>query len=141
MTPNNGGKVLTFYSYKGGTGRTMALANTAWILASNGKKVRLVDWDLEAPGLHRYFAPFLADPLFAETEGLMEFLNEYLIHATKPFVGRPELEAHIADDTDASVKPVQVLHNGAQLEVRLVAPAVAAVCVAVEVFATDAGLS
>ena len=30
------GKIITFYSYKGGAGRTMALANVAWILASNG---------------------------------------------------------------------------------------------------------
>ena len=28
------GRILTFYSYKGGTGRSMALANVAWILAS-----------------------------------------------------------------------------------------------------------
>ena len=28
------GEVVTFFSYKGGTGRTMALANVAWILAS-----------------------------------------------------------------------------------------------------------
>jgi cellulose biosynthesis protein BcsQ len=28
------GEVITFFSYKGGTGRTMALANVAWILAS-----------------------------------------------------------------------------------------------------------
>src|SRR5580658_9774955 len=27
--------IVTFYSYKGGTGRTMALANIAWILAAN----------------------------------------------------------------------------------------------------------
>ena len=33
------GQVVTFYSYKGGTGRTMALANVAWILASNGYRV------------------------------------------------------------------------------------------------------
>ena len=44
------GQIVTFYSYKGGTGRTMALANTAWILASNGKRVLAVDWDLESPG-------------------------------------------------------------------------------------------
>ena len=36
MTDNGSGRIITFYSYKGGTGRTMALANTAWILASNG---------------------------------------------------------------------------------------------------------
>ena len=38
-------QVITFYSYKGGTGRTMTLANVAWILASNGKRVLVVDWD------------------------------------------------------------------------------------------------
>jgi MinD superfamily P-loop ATPase len=52
-------KIITFYSYKGGAGRSMALANVAWILASNGKRVLTVDWDLEAPGLHRYYMPFL----------------------------------------------------------------------------------
>ena len=39
----------------------MALANVAWILASNGLKVLVVDWDLDSPGLHKYFHPFL-DP-------------------------------------------------------------------------------
>lgn len=61
MTASRDGRIVTFYSYKGGTGRTMALANTAWILAANGNRVLAVDWDLEAPGLHRFFHPFL-DP-------------------------------------------------------------------------------
>jgi hypothetical protein len=55
-----------------------------------------------------------------------------------PFLRQPEVEAHIADDTDGSIKLVQVLHNGARLEVRLAAPAAEAECVAVEVFATEA---
>jgi len=49
------GKVVTFYSYKGGVGRSMALANIAVILAKWGKKVLMVDWDLEAPGLEYFF--------------------------------------------------------------------------------------
>ncbi|WP_338847584.1 AAA family ATPase [Massilia sp. W12] len=49
------GKITSFYSYKGGVGRTMALTNLAFIAAMNGKKVLLMDWDLEAPGLGRYF--------------------------------------------------------------------------------------
>lgn len=56
------GTVVTFYSFKGGTGRTMAMANVAWILATNGKRVLVMDWDLEAPGLHRYFAPSCGTP-------------------------------------------------------------------------------
>jgi cellulose biosynthesis protein BcsQ len=52
------GAITTFYSYKGGTGRTMALANVACLLAeTSGRQVLVVDWDLEAPGLHRFFPP------------------------------------------------------------------------------------
>lgn len=43
--------VTTFYSYKGGVGRTMALINTALLLSKAGKHVLVVDFDLEAPGL------------------------------------------------------------------------------------------
>ena len=39
----------TFYSFRGGVGRTMALANVAAYLARSGLNVFLVDFDLEAP--------------------------------------------------------------------------------------------
>ncbi len=42
---------ITFYSFKGGVGRTMALLNAACILAGRGRRVLMVDFDLEAPGL------------------------------------------------------------------------------------------
>ena len=51
------GQIVTFYSFKRGTGRTMALANVAGILAANGTRVLIADWDLESPGLHRFFEP------------------------------------------------------------------------------------
>ena len=44
-------QVITFYSYKGGVGRTMALANAAVLLSQWGYKTLVIDWDLEAPGL------------------------------------------------------------------------------------------
>jgi cellulose biosynthesis protein BcsQ/uncharacterized protein (DUF2267 family) len=69
------GEVLTFYSYKGGTGRSMALVNCAGLIAqqlpSAAKPILLVDFDLEAPGLHRYLAPFLAD-VRPNTWGVLE---------------------------------------------------------------------
>ncbi len=43
--------ITTFYSYKGGVGRTMLLANVGVILAQRGRKVLLWDLDLEAPGM------------------------------------------------------------------------------------------
>ena len=50
-----GGSIVTFYSYKGGVGRTFLLANVAVLLSKWGYRVLCVDWDLEAPGLHQYF--------------------------------------------------------------------------------------
>lgn len=54
-SPAPAGKVATFFSFKGGVGRTMALANCAFIAAMNGSRVLVMDWDLEAPGLPYYF--------------------------------------------------------------------------------------
>ena len=51
---------VTFYSYKGGVGRSTALANVATLLAEDDdhpQKVLVWDFDLEAPGLHKLFPP------------------------------------------------------------------------------------
>ena len=70
------GQIVTFYSFQGGTGRTMALANVAWILAANGERVLIADWDLESPGLHRFFQPFM-DPGVAQLPGVVDFIRTY----------------------------------------------------------------
>ena len=46
--------VVTFYSFKGGVGRSMALVNVAADLTRRGKRVLIVDFDLEAPGLDTF---------------------------------------------------------------------------------------
>ena len=84
------GTIITFYSFKGGTGRSMALANVAWILASAGKRVLAIDWDLEAPGLHRYFRPFLLDPDLSNSEGVIDFVTEYSTEAMQRLEPVPE---------------------------------------------------
>jgi cellulose biosynthesis protein BcsQ len=67
-----GGSVVTFYSYKGGVGRSFAVANVAVILAQWGYRVLAVDWDIEAPGLSHYFAPHLG----ALPAGVLEFVTD-----------------------------------------------------------------
>lgn len=67
--------IYTFYSYKGGVGRSMALANLAEILCQTGLDVLMIDWDLEAPGLERFF---FADPSEVfERKGLIDMIEEY----------------------------------------------------------------
>jgi MinD-like ATPase involved in chromosome partitioning or flagellar assembly len=66
--------VTTFYSYKGGVGRTLALANVATHLVRRGRRVLLIDFDLEAPGLDT-FALFRPDK---PTPGIVEYVSHYL---------------------------------------------------------------
>ncbi|MBZ9814759.1 tyrosine-protein kinase family protein [Mesorhizobium sp. CA7] len=79
-----GGSIVTFYSYKGGVGRSFALANVAVILARWHFKVLCIDWDIEAPGLSYYFAPYMADS--ARGLGLVDMLAEF---ADTPNSGLP----------------------------------------------------
>ena len=102
VPPKDPGRIITFYSYKGGTGRSMALANVAWILASNGYRVLVVDWDLEAPGLHRYFAPFMLDPDLVESDGVIDIVNNYVTALMTP---APPADPPEQPPTDAPSKP------------------------------------
>lgn len=74
---------VTFYSYKGGVGRTLALANTAYLLASAKRepcRVLLWDFDLEAPGLlHLYRCHWGQRKL-----GFVDLVDTYLGEAKVP---------------------------------------------------------
>ena len=74
--------VTTFYSFKGGVGRTMALVNTGVELARRSRKVLLVDFDLEAPGLDTFEAikPKRTAP------GVVDFVRSYLDTGQAPAI-------------------------------------------------------
>jgi len=68
-------ETITFYSYKGGVGRTLALANIAMYLSRFGKNVCIMDFDLEAPGLPYKF-PSLIKPDEIKC-GLVDYIFEF----------------------------------------------------------------
>ena len=73
-------KTITFYSYKGGVGRTLALVNIANRLAEFGKKVCVMDFDLEAPGLiHKY-----KHNIGEVKQGLIDYIYEFAIEGNLP---------------------------------------------------------
>ena len=75
-TQGRAGQVISFYSFKGGTGRTMALANVACLLSTQNKgRVLMIDWDLEAPGLHFFFNRKLQSH-FKDAGGLIDLFVE-----------------------------------------------------------------
>jgi cellulose biosynthesis protein BcsQ len=88
--------IATFYSFKGGVGRSMALANVAELLASAGYRVLACDWDLEAPGLERYFCEEREQLLeFRKNPGVIDLLVGYKESLTQPTAAK---EPSTADD-------------------------------------------
>jgi MinD-like ATPase involved in chromosome partitioning or flagellar assembly len=71
--------VITFYSFKGGVGRTMALVNVAAEFVRRGRKVLVVDFDLEAPGLETYKHLRPAKPHPGIVEYVTEFRRSYAV--------------------------------------------------------------
>lgn len=49
------GKIISIHSYRGGTGKSNTTANIAATLASQGKRVGVVDTDIQSPGIHIIF--------------------------------------------------------------------------------------
>lgn len=45
-------KVLSIHSFRGGTGKSNTSANLSYQLAAAGKKVAVVDTDIQSPGIH-----------------------------------------------------------------------------------------
>jgi MinD-like ATPase involved in chromosome partitioning or flagellar assembly len=70
-------EVITFYSYKGGVGRTLLLSNIADFLSKLGKKIFILDFDLEAPGIHHKFK------LNSVSCGFVDFLIDYFSNGLK----------------------------------------------------------
>lgn len=66
--------VVTFYSFKGGVGRTMALVNVGLELARSGRRVLLVDFDLEAPGIETFNLPRPQE----NTPGIVDYITHYV---------------------------------------------------------------
>src|SRR4051812_4886296 len=77
-------KTISFYSYKGGTGRSLALANAARYLARLKFKVVAMDLDLEAPGLHYKFTNLADGAPLSVAKGVVDYIASFLTEKTPP---------------------------------------------------------
>ncbi len=101
----DGPPIVTFASYKGGFGRSTALAATAVGLAASGLRVLVVDLDLEAPGVLTLLPPSgLTDDSSGAVVGLVDVLldKEALADAVYPAAVDPGIEVLPAGTVDAS---------------------------------------
>lgn len=63
---------IMYYSYKGGTGKTSALLNTAYALAEKGHRVGVVDFDFDSPGIKNWLS------LDTATSDIMQMVRHQL---------------------------------------------------------------
>ena len=65
-------KYIAVHSFKGGTGKSTVSANTAAALALSGKRVAVMDMDLEGPGIHVIFGVKESDVKFTLNDVLVD---------------------------------------------------------------------
>jgi MinD-like ATPase involved in chromosome partitioning or flagellar assembly len=63
-------QIISIHSYRGGTGKSNTTANLATLLATAGRRVGVVDTDIQSPGIHILFS-------LDESE-IRHSLNDYL---------------------------------------------------------------
>lgn len=88
-------QVISIHSFRGGTGKSNTTANLAAMLASTGKRVCVIDADIQSPGIHVLFG--------LEGENLESSLNDFLWN------GRS------IEDVVIDVTPNEVRENSGQL--------------------------
>jgi len=101
-------KTITFYSYKGGVGRTMALANIAKRMVDLGKKVCILDFDLEAPGIQHKFADYLHTTKVEK--GLVDYVYQFVESGNVP-INLAEFRYSVQIGTNKT-KPIDFIFAG-----------------------------
>ena len=98
--------IFTFYSYKGGVGRSLAAANVAYTLAGWGRHGLVIDMDLEAPGLSGFLdrAGELEAPRTSRQPDILTLLGELI--AIFPQEGDPDAVVRDLPPVSVYVRPV-----------------------------------
>ena len=91
---------LVFYGLKGGVGRSTALAMVAYGLARQGKRVLLVDFDLESPGLSGLLLP----PERVAEFGLVDWFVEDAVNQGDAVLRSMVSLSPLADTTTGAIR-------------------------------------
>ena len=110
----NMSRIIAIPSFRGGTGKSNTTANIAALLAAEGRRIGVVDTDIQSPGIHVLFG--------VDQETLSHSLNDYLwgtcsieqaAHDVTPNLGA-SIEGRVFL-IPSSIKPIdiaRVMHEG-----------------------------
>ena len=90
-------KILSTHSYRGGTGKSNVTANLAAQLALRGRRVAIVDTDIQSPGIHVLFR--------VDQQELKLTLNDYLWGRCRVEETAVDVTASVVDQKGTAVIP------------------------------------
>jgi septum site-determining protein MinD len=88
-------KIISIHSFRGGTGKSNSTANLATLLAAEGRRVGVIDTDIQSPGIHVLFG--MAEQEFDYT------LNDYLWGKCDIKKAAHNVTAHLGSDIKGQV--------------------------------------
>jgi cellulose biosynthesis protein BcsQ len=101
---------VVFFGLKGGVGRSTALCMVAWGLARRGKRVLLVDFDLESPGLSGLILP---QEQVAEF-GVVDWLVEDAVGQGEGVLRRMVSVSSLSDTTPGGIRVASAIGQNEQ---------------------------
>ena len=101
---------LVFFGLKGGVGRSTALCMVAWGLARKGKRVLLIDFDLESPGLSGLILPSSRVAEF----GIVDWLVEDAVGQGDDVLNRMVSESSLGETTTGAVRVAAAMGQSEQ---------------------------
>lgn len=112
------GQIVSIHSYRGGTGKSNLTANLATAVAMSGKRVGIVDTDIQSPGIHVLFG--------LDDRQITRALNDYLYnrcrieetacHTTPPEVAAAGGTIYLIPSSLKAGEIARVLKEGYEVE-------------------------
>ena len=106
--PTEAPRRVVFYGLKGGVGRSTALAMFAYLMARRGKKILLLDFDLESPGLSGLLLP--ADRVAGF--GLVDWFIEDAVHKDDTVLADLVADSPLAEATTGRIRVAAAMGMG-----------------------------
>jgi septum site-determining protein MinD len=88
-------RIISIHSFRGGTGKSNILANVAALLAAGGRRVGVVDTDIQSPGIHVLFD--------INEEAMVHSLNDYLWGKCDITQAAYDVTSHLGPDLKGQV--------------------------------------
>ena len=111
-------KIIAFHSFRRGTGRTSLLTSLAVILARQGKRVGIMDTNMQSPSTHILFKMRDKDISYTLDNYLWgECTLEQVIYDVSADVGLGEDRLYLIPSSDNMVRIMRVLKEGIEISV------------------------